>query len=141
MKVFSTDQIINGRFFSLWLNGDLHAEVKTASAESTLDTEKVNIAGQLGSEEIVTGASGAGSMTFHKVFGDLGKEINQCIKDGKPFIFDLISELYNPNTEEYERVVIENCKITKFKAIDADISKLLESSYDFTYNPNNVTFE
>lgn len=138
---FSTDQIINGRFFSLWINGDLHAEVKTASAESSLDTEKVNIAGQLGSEEIVTGASGTGSMTFHKIFGDLGKEINNSIKAGKPFEFDLISELYNPNTEEYERVVIEKCKITKFKVIDADISKLLESSYDFTYNPNNVTFE
>lgn len=134
-------QTVNGRFYSLWVNGDSMAEVKTASAESSLETEKVPIAGQLGSEEIVTGATGAGALGFHKVFSGLIKEINEALKNGKPFVFDLISELNDPNQDGVERVMIENCKITKFKVIDADITKLLESTYDFSYNPNNVTFE
>jgi len=141
MENFDASKVVNGRFFSLWIRGDLMAEVKTASAESSLETEKVPIAGQLGSEDVVTGATGAGSMGFHKTFNGLLKEINDCIKSGKPFIFDLISELNDPNQDGVERVMIENCKITKFKVIDADITKLLESIYDFSYNPNNVTFE
>lgn len=141
MEKFTENDIINGRFYSLWVNGDKMAEVKTASAESTLETEKVVIAGQLGNGEVITGANGAGSLGFHKTYNGLLKEINDSVKAGKPFVFDLISELNDPNQDETERVMIEKCKITKFKVIDVDITKLLESSYDFSYNPNNVTFE
>lgn len=141
MEGFSAKNIVNGKFYSMWINGDLMAEIKTASAETSLETEKVPIAGQLGSEEIVTGATGSGNLGFHKVFGDLIKQINAKLKEGKAFTFDLISELNDPNQDTTERVMIEDCKITKFKVIDADITKLLESTYDFTYNPNKVTFE
>lgn len=141
MEKFTENDIVNGRFYSLWVSGDKMAEVKTASAESALETEKVPIAGQLGNGEVVTGANGSGSLGFHKTYNGLLKEVNDCVKNGKPFVFDLISELNDPNQDELERVMIENCKITKFKVIDVDITKLLESSYDFSYNPNNVTFE
>lgn len=117
------------------------AEVKTASAESALESEKVAIAGQLGNEEVITGANGTGSLGFHKTYNGLLKEINDCVKNGKPFVFDLISELNDPDQDGVERVMIEDCKITKFKPIDVDITKLLESSYDYSYNPNKVTFE
>ena len=141
MDKFEASDVVNGKFYSLWLNGDMYAEVKTANAESALTTEKIPIAGQLGNGIVVTGADGTGALTFHKVFGDLPKQINAKIKSGLPFVFDLISELNDPNQSDTERVMIENCIITKFKVIDADITKLLESTYDFSYNPNNVTFE
>ncbi len=141
MDKFTENDVVNGRFFSLWINGDKYAEVKTASAESSLKTDDVPIAGQLGNGKVITGADGAGSLGFHKTYNGLLREINESIKNGKPFVFDLISELNDPNQDNIERVMIENCKITKFKVVDADITKLLESSYDFSYNPNNVTFE
>lgn len=141
MEKFTENDVVNGRFFSLWISGDKYAEVKTASAESALDTEKVPIAGQLGNGTVVTGASGTGALGFYKTYNGLTKKINDSIKTGKPFIFDLISEHNDPNQDSVERVMIENCKITKFKPIDADITKLLESSYDYSYNPNDVTFE
>lgn len=134
-------KVIRGKFYSLWINGDKMAEVKTASAESALESEKVAIAGQLGNEEVITGANGTGSLGFHKTYNGLLKEINDCVKNGKPFVFDLISELNDPDQDGVERVMIEDCKITKFKPIDVDITKLLESSYDYSYNPNKVTFE
>lgn len=134
-------KVIRGKFYSLWVNGDKMAEVKTASAESALESEKVPIAGQLGNEEVITGANGTGSLGFHKTYNGLLKEINDCVKNGKPFVFDLISELNDPDQDGIERVMIEDCKITKFKPIDVDITKLLESNYDYSYNPNKVTFE
>jgi len=141
MDKFEARDVVNGKFYSLWLNGDMYAEVKAASAESALATEKIPIAGRLGNGTIVTGADGTGTLTFHKVFGDLPKQINAKIKSGLPFTFDLISELNDPNQDTTERVMIENCTLTKFKVIDADITKLLESSYDFSYNPTDVTYE
>ncbi|MGE5627829.1 MAG: phage tail tube protein [Solirubrobacterales bacterium] len=141
MKNFEAENIINGRFFSLWINGDKKAEVKAASAESSLKTEEVPIAGRLGSGVVITGVTGTGTLTFNKVYGDINKAINANIKKGKPFVFDLISELNDPNQSGKERIMIENCVITKFKPIDADITKLLESAYDFSFNPDDVTYE
>lgn len=141
MADFSAQDILRGRFYSLWINGDKYAEVKTGSAESALTTEDVPIAGSLGDETVVTGAKGTGTITFHKVIGDLIKEINTQISNGKPFTFDLISELNDPNIDDVERVCIDDCTITKFKVIDVDITKLLEQSFDFSYNPTKVTFE
>lgn len=138
---FEAKDVINGKFHSLWINGDLRAEVKTTSAESALKTEEIPIAGQLGNGVIVTGATGTGSMTFHKIYGNLISDINAELKKGKPFIFDLISELNDPNVEGNERVIIEGCIMTKFKPIDTDISKVLEQSFDFSYNPDSVSFE
>ena len=134
-------EILNGKFFDLWMNSSKKASVKTASAESSLQEEKVPIAGQLGNGSVITGADGSGSLSFHDVADSLLKDINDCVKAGKPFYFDLISQNTNQNNGKYRRVKITGCKITKFKPIDTDITKLLESSYDFTYNPSNVDVE
>lgn len=141
MTNFTENDVLHGRYYSLWLNGDLRGEVKTASAETALKTEEIPIAGQLGNGVVPTGASGTGSMTFYKVFGNIAKDINEKLKNGKPFVFDLISELTNAEASDSERVIIEDCKITKFKVIDEDITKILEQSFDFVYNPNKVTWE
>lgn len=134
-------EILNGRFFDLWINSSKKASVKTASAESSLQEEKVPIAGQLGNGSVITGADGSGILTFHDVIDSMLKDVNDCVRLGKPFYFDLISQNTNQNNSKYRRVKITNCKITKFKVIDTDIQKLLESSYDFTYNPSNVDVE
>lgn len=141
MDKVQAQDIVRGRFYSLWINGDKFAEVKTGSAESALTTEDVPIAGSLGDETIVTGGKGTGSITFHKIFGDLLRRINESISNGVPFIFDLISELNDPNQDDVERVCIDDCNITKFKVIDVDITKLLEQTFEFSYNITKVTFE
>ncbi len=142
MNDFSASDIVRGRFYSLWIAGTQYAEVKTATAESALTTESVPIAGSLGDEDVVTGGKGTGKLEFHKIMNsDLLKEINTAISNGKPFVFDLISELDDPNLSDTERVCIDDCKITKFNVIDVDISKLLSQSYEFSYNITKVTFE
>lgn len=141
MTNFTENDVLNGKYYSLWLNGDLRGEVKTASAETALKTEEIPIAGQLGNGIVITGASGTGTLTFYKVFGNLSKDINAALKSGKAFTFDLISELTDAGETDSERIIIEDCKITKWKIIDEDISKILDQSFDFSYNPNKVTFE
>lgn len=62
-------------------------------------------------------------------------------KSHKAFAFDLTSMANDPDVEGSERVVIEKCKITKFDPINFDISKLMEDSFDFKYDIEDVRYE
>lgn len=141
MENFNENYAIHGKSFQLWMDGDLMGEVLTAKADSELQTETVYIAGQLGNGDMVVGATGTGSLTFNTVIGDLPSKINDCIKANKPFIFDLIGEIENKTMGGTRRVMIEDCKITKFSPLDVDITKLLSDSYEFKYNPQKVEIE
>ncbi|NFO86446.1 hypothetical protein FDC58_10710 [Clostridium botulinum] len=141
MENFNEDFAIHGKSFQMWIDGDLMSEVLTAKAKTDLATETVPISGQLGNGDIVTGANGAGSLSFNTVIGDLPKKVNDCLKKGKAFKFDLIGEIENKTYGTTRRVIIENCKITSFSPLDIDIQKLLSDSYDFKYNPNDVDIE
>ena len=137
MQNFSEDSIIRGRFFTLWIDGEEMGEVKTIDTTSELTGEKVPIAGKLGE-----GSTGTGSLSFWKCYNGLNIKINNCIKNHKPFKFDLTGQSNDPELDGYERVTIQNCVIKKFKPLQGDITKnLLEESYDFSYNVENVDFE
>lgn len=141
MEIFNESYAIHGKSFIMWINGDPMAEVLTAKAKSDLTTETVYIAGQLGNGDMVTGANGTGTLTFNTVIGDLPKKVNDCIKQNKAFVFDLIGEIENKTYGTTRRIIIEGCKITSFSPLDVDIQKLLQDSYDFKYNPQNVDIE
>ena len=142
MEQFNENDIVRGRFFSLWIDGELYAEVKTADSTSELKTEAVPIAGQLGEGERIVGSTGSGSLTFWKTYNGLNAKINECIKNNKAFVFDLTGQSNDPECDGYERVTIQGCKMKKFKPIQGDITKnLLENTYDFSYNTQNVDYE
>ncbi len=141
MEQFDESKVVNQKYFDLYIDGDKYGEVKTGKAESALDTQDIDIAGRMGKGTLINGSKGTGTITFYKTFSGLLKKINDQIKVGKPFVFDLITELNDPKLDDSERVTVENCKITKFSPIDNDISKLNDQSFDFSYNPDNVTID
>ena len=142
MQNFNEDLVVRGRFFTLWVDGEEMGEVKTADTTSELSGEKVPIAGRLGEGERITGSTGTGSLVFWKCYNGLNKKINDCIKNHKPFKFDLTGQSNDTELDGYERVTIQNCIMKKFKPLQGDITKtLLEESYDFSYNVENVDFE
>ena len=135
-------ELLNGRFFTLWVDNEEYAQVKTAKADSELETQKIPIAGKLGKATMITGANGAGELGFYDIIDDdLPKKINKSIKKGVPFIFNLTGEIENKSTGGTRRVVIEDCTITSFSVLDVDIEKILEKTYKFEYDPDNVDIE
>lgn len=141
MNQFDENSIVNGKFYSLWVDGELYAEVKTGKATSELESEDVVIAGRFGKGTRVTGGNGSGSLTFWQCYNGLKEKINDALKSHKAFNFDLTSMANDPDVEGSERVVIEKCKITKFDPINFDISKLMEDSFDFKYDIEDVRYE
>lgn len=141
MAKLTEKELLNHKFFSCWVSGEEKANVITATAKSTLDSQKIPIAGSLGKLNLITGAEGSGSLSFYKIIDDsIVKDINESVKDGIPFTFDLIGEIENKSTGGTYRVVIEDCQITSFNVLDVDISSsdALKETYDFSYDPANV---
>lgn len=141
MDNFDESKVVNGRFYSLWIDGEIYAEVKTGKASSELETEEVPIAGRFGKGTRIVGGKGTGSLTFHQTYNGLKQKINDCIKNHKAFAFDLTSQSNDPEVEGQQRVVIEKCKMTKFDPLNFDITKIMEDSYDFSYDIENVRYE
>lgn len=142
MEKITPEDVINGKSFALWVNGIKKAEVTTATADSEIQVEKVPIAGQLSDGDIETGATGSGSLGFHKVLDDsLIKDVNDAFKQNKRFVFNLTSEFTNRYSNKTQRVSIRECKINKFSPLAVDITKLLSDTFNFTYEPGNVDIE
>lgn len=144
MSKIESKDFLNGKFFTLWFNNEEKATVLTAKATSKLSTQKLPVAGSLSKIAFVTESEGDGSLTFYKIIDDtLNKDINDSIKEGKPFEFDLIGEVENKSTSGTYRVIIEGCKITSFEVLNVDIasSDALKQTYEFEYDPENVTIE
>ena len=142
MADFDTSNIIRGKFFSLWIDGEKYGYCKTASAEENCNVDDIEVPGGMGNDVLVKSIKGTGSLVFYKTFNGLLQKINDLKKSGKSFVFDLISELNDPNQGgDTERVCIDDCVMTKYKIIDSDITKILEQTMEFAYNPDKVTFE
>ena len=138
MEKITAQDVVNGKSFEMWVNGLKKAEVLTAQADSEIQTDKVPIAGQLADEDIETGATGTGSMSFHKVLDDsLIKDVNEAFKQNKRFVFDLRNTFENKSTGSTQTVIITDCKINKFSPLAVDITKLLTDSFNFSYSPKN----
>lgn len=144
MAKLREQDFLNNKFFTLWFNGEEKAQVITASAKSTLESQKLPVAGSVGKIILITGADGSGSLSFYKLIDDtLNQDINDCIKNGRPFVFDLIGEVENKSTGGTYRVLIENCTITSFEVLNVDIGSAdaMKQSYDFEYNPEDVDIQ
>ena len=77
-KVKSED-ILNGRFLSLWVNSEEKANIVAVSTTSTLNSTKVPIAGTFSNIVFTTSAEGTGEFTIYKMIDDdLDKQINNA---------------------------------------------------------------
>ena len=138
----SSEDILNGRFLKLWVGGEEKANVVAVNATSTLNTTKIPIAGSFGNIVFTTSAEGSGEFTIYKIIDDdLDKKVNDSIKEGKPFTFNLTGKVENQSNKNSYRVAITDCVITSFKPIDASVDGTdpLKNVYSFEYDPSNVT--
>ena len=138
MDKFTAADAINGKSFGLWVNGLKKAEVLTAQADSEIQTEKLPIAGKLSDEDMEVGSTGTGTMTFYSVIDDsLIVDINNSFKENKRFTCDLRGVIENKTTGRTRTVIITDCKINKFSPLAVDITKVLNDTFTFSYNPEN----
>lgn len=112
MKELRPEQVINGSWGEVWLDGDYMAEITGFEAKIEIEYEDVNRPRKLGKGKKMIGFEGAGSLKFHKVTSRFIRLISEKLKEGRQVSVTIISKLDDPDSLGAERIVVKNATFT-----------------------------
>jgi hypothetical protein len=133
MDSYTADQVINGTFGQMWLDGNLMAETTALQAKVTLTKTAVNICGKLVSGQKVTGMELKGTVKLNKVTSAMIKANSDNIKAGKTPEHTIISNLADPQSLGAERIVLTGVMFDELTLVDWEAKKNGEESVPFTF--------
>ena len=77
------NKIIRGSFCGVWMNNEKMAEATKVEAKASLNTEELDINGQLNKEYRYMGWSGSGTLEVHKVNSRIARLYAEGVKSGQ----------------------------------------------------------
>lgn len=134
MDKYTAQQVINGTWGELWIDGTYMAEVTGFEAKVSLEKSDVNMTRKLAKAQKVTGFSCAGSITMNKVSSFFIKKLNDDMKAGKQTSCTIISKLEDPDSLGAERVVIKDAVFDELTLANWKAKELGEESIPFTFS-------
>lgn len=138
MDKFQAQQVMNGTFGELWVDGDYMAEVTGFEAKVTLDLTDVNMTRRLAKAQKVTGYSCSGSVTLNKVSSYFIKKLNDNMKAGKQTVCTIISKLDDPDAIGSERIVIKDAVFSELTLAKWSAKSLGEEQLPFSFSEWDV---
>lgn len=133
MNGFNDEQVINGTWGELWIDGDYMAEVISVKAELTGNYTDIVRVGRLTKGKKLTGIEGSGEVKLHKVSSKIARKVLEKFKKGKVPKYTIISKLADPDNGGTERVALSNCVFEKSTLADWEAGKNGEETYPFTF--------
>jgi len=133
----NAENIINGTWAQLWIDGDKVSEAFGLQAKVTVQKTAVNICGKLAEDTKTTGIQCKGTLKLHKVSSRMILKISDNIKQGKQTVCTLISALEDPDAYGAERLVIKDAKFDELTLTDWEAKKNGEESIPFTFTDWN----
>lgn len=128
----SAKRVINGTYGEVWLDGEKIAECTAAQGKVAKNKETVNMCGQFMADSKMTGGTGTGSLTLHKV--DSGFIIkNQGIQDGIDRRFTVVSKLRDPDSYGAERIAFYNVSFDDLTLADWQAAAIGSVTAPFTF--------
>lgn len=134
MDKYTAQQVINGTWGELWIDGTYMAEVTGFEAKVTLEKSDVNMTRKLAKAQKVTGYSCSGTVTMNKVSSYFIKKLNDDMKAGKQTSCTIISKLDDPDSLGAERVVIKDAVFDELTLANWKAKELGEESVPFTFS-------
>ncbi|MBC8579135.1 phage tail tube protein [Zhenhengia yiwuensis] len=134
MNKFQAQQVMNGTFGELWVDGDYMAEVTAFEAKVSLDMTDVNMSRRLAKAQKVTGYSCSGSVTLNKVSSYFIKKLNENMKQGKQTVCTIISKLDDPDAIGSERIVIKDAVFSELTLANWSAKSLGEEQLPFSFS-------
>lgn len=134
MDKYTAQQVINGTWGELWIDGTYMAEVTGFEAKVTLEKSDVNMTRKLAKAQKVTGYSCSGTVTMNKVSSYFIKKLNDDMKAGRQTSCTIISKLEDPDSLGAERVVIKDAVFDELTLANWKAKELGEESIPFTFN-------
>ncbi len=131
-KEFRAEQVINGTFGEMWIDGEYLANVTALKAEVTLKKTPISMVQRLMEGQKMTGLEMKGEIKLHKINSFI-KKMNECFRRGKMMTCTIISNVKDPDALGGERIALYNCLFDKMTLADWEAGKMGEESYSFTF--------
>lgn len=132
-KEFKGEQVINGTFGEMWIDGEYMAQVISLKAEVTQKKTAIAMVQHLQEGQKMTGLEQKGEVKFHKINSTLMKKMSEYFKRGKMMTCTIVSNINDPDSAGAERVALYGCLFDKVSLIDWEAGKMGEESYSFTF--------
>jgi len=99
---------VNGTYGTIWVDGELWAEVESFEAKLVPQYEDSNWANSLANHRKPVGWNGEGSMTIKKVYSRVQRKVALSIKEGRFPRSSIVGKLADPDAFGSERVVLND---------------------------------
>lgn len=132
-KEFRAEQVINGTFGEMWIDGEYLANVTALKAEVTLKKTAISMVQRLMEGQKMTGLEMKGEIKLHKINSFFIKKMNECFRRGKMMTCTIISNVKDPDALGGERIALYKCLFDKMTLADWEAGKMGEESYSFTF--------
>lgn len=130
----NTDQIINGTYGNVWVDGELWAEVESFEAKITVSYEDVNFAGHGGTFKKGTGWTGEGSMAIKKIYSRVQRKMANNVKKGIFPRFEIVGKVDDPGALGAERTALHDVTINEFNLLKFEQKTLGSEEIPFAFS-------
>lgn len=127
------NQVINGTFGKLWINGMKFANVKSFEAKLTFDYEDIDIAEDTGKHRKYMGFQGEGTFTLHKVDSAVLKIVQESIKSGRMPDIMFVGALTDPAALGSERIQFDEITLDELTLLKFEQKTVGEEEVPFKF--------
>lgn len=138
MDSYLPENVINGTYGEVWIDGNYMAEVTGLEAKVSLEKTDVNQVGTLAKGYKVTGIDCKGTLKMNKVSSYFIKKLSNNLKKGKTVSVTIISKLADPDAFGAERIELLGCTFDELTLANWEAKKLGEESIAFTFTDWNL---
>lgn len=131
-------RVINGTYGTIWVDGELWAEVDSFEAKVTLNYEDQNFANSGATYKKATGWTGEGSMTIKKVYSRVQRKLAQAVKRGQFPRSTIVGKLADPDSYGTERVVLDDVTFNEITLMKFEQKTLGSEEVPFAFSNYNM---
>ena len=115
---FETKRVINGTWGSVWVDSERINECYGLQATVSVKREQVKVLGDLWEQNKMVGVKGAGTIKMNRVSSRFIDKIFSIIETGQDAVFEIMSQLDDPDALGRETIVLKNVKFDELSMQD-----------------------
>lgn len=131
-KIAAND-LINGTYGSVYVNGHKFANIKSFEAKLTLNYEEIDIAEDPGKHQKFMGYQGEGTMVFHKVDSSILTMVKDDLKAGRVPELMIVGALSDPAKYGAERIQLLEVTLDEIMLLKFELKTVGEEEVPFKF--------
>lgn len=129
----NAENIMNGTFGEVWLDGEKVAEAFALEAKVEIEKEEITMCGSLAKDTKMMGYKGTGTLKMHKMNSRMMLKISDSIKKGMNPRLQILSALADPAAKGAERILIKDASFDDLTLAAWEVKKNGELECKFTF--------